>query len=84
MNQYLNTEHLKGDKWEYKRSKGDTGIKKMKIDWKDSKPKFEIEIDDLEDMVWSNPVTLIIQIGNDSWSETMMMKVHKDHWDYKK
>jgi len=74
----------KGDKWEYKRPKGETGIKEMKIDWKKDEAKFDIKIDKLEDMVWSNPVTITIQIGDDLGSETITMKVKKDNWEYKK
>ena len=34
--------------------------------------------------VVSDTVTVIIQIGNDSWSETVMMKVPPNHWAYHK
>jgi len=81
----------KGDKWEYKRPKGENGIKHMKIDWKKKKKKkknhhaeFDIRVDKLEDMIWTNPVTINIQIGDDIGSETITMKVHKHHWDYHK
>ena len=75
----------KGDKWEYKRPKEETGIKDMKIDWKkNNEAKFDIRVDKLADMVWTNPVTINIQIGDDIGSETITMKVHKHHWDYHK
>ena len=73
----------KGDKWEYKRPKGETGIKEMNIDWKKDKAKFDIKIDKLEDMVWSNPVSITIQIGGNLGSETITMKVKKNKWEYK-
>jgi len=74
----------KGDKWEYKRPKGDTGdIKHMTIDWK--KGKFDIRMDkaDLSEMTDPENVTITIQIGDDVGSETILMTKKKHHWDYK-
>lgn len=76
----------KGDKWEYKRPKGESGIKHMKIHWKDGEAKFDIRVDkaDLGDMsTWTNPVTISIQIGDDVGSESILMREKKHHWDYK-
>ena len=82
----------KGNKWEYKRPKGENGIKHMKIDWKKKKKKnhyaeFEIRVDkaDLGDMAsWTNPLTVTLQIGNDLGNEEILMKEKKHHWDYHK
>ena len=74
----------KGGVWEYDRSKGETGIKKMTIHWKGSEAEFDIHIDKLEDLGWGNPVTVTIQIGNDTWSQTILMDVKKDKWEYHK
>jgi len=86
----------KGDKWEYKRLRGENGlgIKHMKIDWKKKKKKkknhhaeFDIRVDkaNLGDMSsWTNPLTITIQIGNDLGKEEILMKEKKHHWDYHK
>ena len=74
----------KGGVWEYDRPKGETGIKKMTIHWKGSEAEFDIHIDKLEDLGWGNPVTVTIQIGNDTWSQTILMDVKKDKWEYHK
>ena len=78
----------KGNKWEYKRPKGKSGIKKMKIHWKKGKKaKFDIHIDKTElgdTSSWTNPVTISIQIGDDKGSESIIMRVHKHHLDYHK
>jgi len=74
----------KGDKWEYKRPKDGEGIiKHMTIDWKNG--KFDIRIDDadLDSDDFPNPVTISIQIGDDVGSESIEMREHKHHWDYK-
>jgi len=75
----------KGEKWEYKRPKGDTGeIKHMTINWKNG--KFDIRMDkaDLTGVTKvTNPVTISIQIGDDFGEETITMRVKKHHWDYK-
>ena len=74
----------KGEKWEYKRPKGDTDdIKHMTIDWK--KGKFDIRMDkaDLSGLTDPNNVTISIQIGDDVGSETILMTKKKHHWDYK-
>ncbi len=70
--------------WEYDRPKGETGIKKMTIQWKGTEAEFDIHVDKLEDLGWGNPVTVTIQIGNDSWSQTILMDVKKDKWEYHK
>lgn len=78
----------KGHKWEYKRQKGETGIKEMKIEWKKHKEaKFSIKIDKVDlgdELDWNNPIMIRIQIGDDLGSETITMKVKKDKWEYKK
>jgi len=73
-----------GEKWEYKRPKGGTGdIKHMTINWKNG--KFDIRMDkaDLSDLTDPNNVTISVQIGDDIGSESITMKEHKHHWDYK-
>lgn len=74
----------KGGVWEYDRPKGETGIKKMTIHWKGTKAEFDIHVDKLEDLGWGNPVTVTIQIGDDTWSQTILMDVKKDKWEYHK
>lgn len=85
------TKGKKEDKWEYKRPKGESGIKHMKIDWKEKKKKgnqveFDIHVDKAalgEMSDWTNPVTISIQIGDDLGSESILMTEKKHHWDYK-
>lgn len=72
----------KGKNWEYKRPKGETGIKNIKIEWKDGEAKFEIHIDKLAELDWVNPVPITLQIGLYQGHEKIDMKVHKDKWDY--
>jgi len=76
----------KSDKWEYKRPKGtDTGIKDLFIDVKKKEIKFDIHIDktDFDDQgLWANPVYISLKIGNNFGQQTILMKEHKDHWDY--
>jgi len=72
----------KGDKWEYKRPKDTEGIiKYMTIDWKNG--KFDIRIDDADLTEVTNPLAISIQIGDDVGSESILMREHKYHWDYK-
>ena len=74
----------KGDKWEYKRSKGKGGegnIQHITIDWK--KGKFDIRMDKSDLSGMTNPVNISIQIGNDFGEETIQMKEKKHHWDFK-
>jgi len=74
----------KGDKWEYKRSKGKGGegnIQHITIDWK--KGKFDIRMDKADLSGMTNPVNISIQIGNDFGEETIQMKEKKHHWDFK-
>ncbi|MFC1574097.1 SBBP repeat-containing protein, partial [Candidatus Latescibacterota bacterium] len=73
----------KGEKWEYKRPKGGTGdIKHMKIDWK--KGTFDIHMDKVDLTEVTNPVTISIQIGDYWGTESITMKEHKHHWDYRR
>jgi len=72
----------KGEKWQYKRPKGDTGdIKKMTIDWK--KGKFDIRMDKADLAGVTNPVTISVQIGDDVGSASILTREKKHHWDYK-
>jgi parallel beta-helix repeat protein len=75
-----------GEKWEYKRPKGNTGeIKGMKIDWKNG--KFDIHMDkvDLSGLTNPNTVTISITIGvYDFGSQEIEMTVKKNKWEYKK
>ena len=73
----------KGEKWEYKRPKGDDGdIKHMTIDWKNG--KFDIRMDKADLGELTNPeVTISVQIGDDVGEETILMSEKKHHWDYK-
>lgn len=76
-----------GKKWEYKRPKGTTGIKDIKIEWKKKEAKFEIHIDDadLGTMgAWSNPVTISLLLGSYMGTATVPMVEHKDKWEYHK
>ena len=77
----------KGQKWEYKRPKGETGdIQKMTINWKkNGKGKFDIHWDkaDLSSLT-PPPVTISILIGDDFGTETIQMKETKHNdWNYK-
>ena len=71
----------KGEKWEYKRPKYNTGdIKHMTIDWKNG--KFDIRMDKADLTGIENPVTISIKIGDDFGEETIEMREKKYHWDY--
>lgn len=79
----------KGDHWKFKRDKGETGIKDMKLEFKKNEIKFEIHVDkeDLADMAtWGAPhnVLVSLQIGDDKGSTYIDMKEHKDKWEYHK
>ena len=79
----------KDQKWEFKREKGVKGdIKDMKIEFKKNEIKFEIHVDKEElDPVslWTNPVTISLQIGDDKGTADVLMKADKknDTWEYK-
>jgi len=73
-----------GEKWEYKRPKGDTGIiKEMKIDWKKGKFEFSMDKADLSGLTDPNDINISIQIGDDFGQQTILMREKKHHWDYK-
>jgi hypothetical protein len=77
-----------GKKWEFKRDKGDSGIKDMKLEFKKNEITFEIHVDkeELTDMAtWGDPNNMLIslQIGDDKGSTTIPMQVKKDKWEYK-
>ena len=81
----LMVEKGKGEKWEYKRPKGETGgIKHMKIHWKnEGLGKFDVKIDGKDVDLIMNPVTIKLEIGDHVGEDTIAMRVHKHHWDYK-
>ena len=76
-----------GKKWEYKRDKGDSGIKDMKLELKKNEITFEIHVDreELAAMsAWTNPVMISLQIGDNKGAAIVPMKEHKDKWEYHK
>ena len=79
----------KDQTWEFKREKGEKGdIKEMKIEFKKNEIKFEIHVDKEElDSVslWTNPVTISLQIGDYLGTADVQMKPDKknDTWEYK-
>ena len=77
----------KGKKWEYKRAKGETGIKDMKIEFKKNEITFEMHVDkeELAAMTnWDNPVLISLQIGDDVGSGLFQFTEKKDKWEYHK
>ncbi|MFC2108811.1 right-handed parallel beta-helix repeat-containing protein [Candidatus Bipolaricaulota bacterium] len=71
----------KGDRWEYKRPKGDAGaIKHLTIDWKNG--RFDIHIDKADLSGATNPLLIGLQIGDDVGSVSISMSEKKSHWDY--
>jgi hypothetical protein len=77
----------KGKTWEFDRAKEETGIKKMTIEFKKNDIAFDIRVDSVElgDMKsWINPVIISLEIGDDKGTATVLMKEHKDFWDYRK
>ena len=79
-------EKSKGKHWEYNRPKGKTGIKDMKIEWKDGEAIFKIHIDKPAESDWENPVPITLRIGLCQGTETIDMKEKKDNkkWEYHK
>ena len=74
------------DKWEYKRSRGESGIREKTIYWKGKKAEFEIYIDKVElgnMSQWPNPVPITLQIGDDDRGSTVIkMREDKNRWLY--
>jgi len=76
----------KHNKWDYHRPKGvTTGIKGLVIDVKKKEIKFDIHIDkeDIGDQEnWTNPVFISLKVGNNYGQQSILMKQHKDKWEY--
>ena len=77
----------KGKKWEFKRAKGDSGIKDMKVEFKKNEITFEMHVDKEELAAiadWDNPVLISLQIGDDKGEAAVLLVEHKDKWEYHK
>jgi len=71
----------KGDRWEYKRPKGGTGvIKDLTIDWKNG--RFDLHLDKADLTGLTNPLLIGLRIGDDVGSVSISMSEKKSHWDY--